>query len=349
MDLKETISLWDRLKQTDKPVVLYGMGNGADKILDELARRGLGAAGVFASDEFCRGQQFRGLPVMNYENARREFSQMVVLVAFGTQRADVISRVKMIAGEQELYIPDVPVVGGAVFDDSFLAEHRKELEAVYESLEDELSRRTFRNMLDYKISGKPAYLFDCECSIDSVYQEILQLTNEESYVDVGAYTGDTVREFLGHVKAYRHIYAVEPDEKNFRKLQKNTETLENISLFHLAAYQTTGEIAFGQRAGRNSAVCEAGEMTKADSLDHLLGTQNVSYIKFDVEGQELKALNGTRQIIKEQKPRLLVSAYHRNEDLYAIPLLIAQLRKDYKVYLRHYPCLPAWDTNFYFV
>ena len=34
MDLKETISLWNKLEDTKKPIVLYGMGNGADKILD---------------------------------------------------------------------------------------------------------------------------------------------------------------------------------------------------------------------------------------------------------------------------------------------------------------------------
>ena len=52
MDWKESVSLWQRLERARKPVMLYGMGNGADKILDELARRGIAAAGVFASDEF---------------------------------------------------------------------------------------------------------------------------------------------------------------------------------------------------------------------------------------------------------------------------------------------------------
>lgn len=47
--------VWTRLQAETRPVVLYGMGDGADKILDRFAQLGIAAAGVFASDEFVRG------------------------------------------------------------------------------------------------------------------------------------------------------------------------------------------------------------------------------------------------------------------------------------------------------
>ena len=56
-------NVWDALKNTKKPIVLYGMGNGADKVLDEFERRGITAAGVMASDDFVRYQDFRGFTV----------------------------------------------------------------------------------------------------------------------------------------------------------------------------------------------------------------------------------------------------------------------------------------------
>lgn len=350
MNLKETISLWNKLEDTEKPIVLYGMGNGADKILDELGRRNISAAGVFASDEFCRGQQFRGFQVVNYAQAKERFAEMVVLVAFGTQLPEVISRVKRIAEEQELYVPDVPVVGGRVFDSDFLDENIKRFEEAYGMLGDDFSRRTFCDMVDYKISGKPEYLFDCECSVDSVYSEVLSLTEHEAYVDVGAYTGDTVREFIGYAGGYDYIYAIEPDQKNFAKLLKNTQAYDRIDCFHLAAHEKQGNLGFSQRAGRNSACCgDCGGQVEANSLDSLLSGQRITYIKLDVEGQELAVLKGAGQIIRQQKPKLLVSAYHRNEDLFEIPQLLKRLREDYRVYLRHYPYIPAWDTNYYFV
>ena len=68
-----------------------------------------------------------------------------------------------------------------------------------------------------------------------------------------------------------------------------------------------------------------------------------------VEGVEREALEGCTEQIKAYKPKLAVSAYHRNEDLFAIPLQVKNLREDYKVYLRHHPYIPAWDTLYYFV
>ena len=46
----ENYSLWDRLAESKKPIVIYGTGNGADKIIDALERYGVKPAAVFASD-----------------------------------------------------------------------------------------------------------------------------------------------------------------------------------------------------------------------------------------------------------------------------------------------------------
>ena len=64
---------------------------------------------------------------------------------------------------------------------------------------------------------------------------------------------------------------------------------------------------------------------------------------------ETAALAGAAETIRKFKPKLLVAAYHRTEDLFAIPAQVLALRPDYRVYLRHFPQIPAWDTNFYFV
>ena len=96
-------------------------------------------------------------------------------------------------------------------------------------------------------------------------------------------------------------------------------------------------------------------MTKDDisiaqwALDDLTQGAPIHYLKLDVEGQEANALLGAQQTIQQYKPRMLVSAYHRSEDLFRLPLLIHQMRPDYRIYLRHHPYIPEWDTNFYFI
>ena len=70
-------------------------------------------------------------------------------------------------------------------------------------------------------------------------------------------------------------------------------------------------------------------------------------IKFDVEGCEKEAIEGAEKTIGRYKPKLILSLYHRTEDLLELPLKIKELNPDYKLYLRHHPYIPAWDTNLY--
>ncbi len=348
MKLMESVSLWKRLKETDKPIVLYGMGDGADKILDEMGRRSIAAAGVFASDEFCRGQKFRGFSVTTYAQKAEEFDDFIVLVAFGTQIPSVLERIQRIATERELYAPDVPVIGEGIFDKAYFEKHEAEITSAYKMLADEWSRRVFEHMINYKISGKPDYLFGCESDAREAFQDILNLSDEETYVDVGAYTGDTMQELIEYTGGYRKIFAVEPDKKNFAKLIKYAQGMRDVYCFHAAAHEEAGTMCFAARGGRNSAVGN-GETIRKETLDVLLKGERVTYIKYDVEGEERSALLGTKRILREQKPKLLVSAYHRNADLFSIPLLVKEIQPDYRVFLRHYPYIPAWDTNYYFV
>ena len=55
------------------------------------------------------------------------------------------------------------------------------------------------------------------------------------------------------------------------------------------------------------------------------------------------------ETIRRCRPKLLLAAYHRSEDLFALPQLVFSIRSDYQLYLRHHRQLPAWDVNFYFV
>ena len=59
--------LWQYLSRTEKPIVLYGMGDGADKIIAHLERCGLHISGVFASDERASHKQFAGFAVCTFD------------------------------------------------------------------------------------------------------------------------------------------------------------------------------------------------------------------------------------------------------------------------------------------
>ena len=82
-------------------------------------------------------------------------------------------------------------------------------------------------------------------------------------------------------------------------------------------------------------------------MDSILGGQTATLIKMDVEGFEREAIWGAAQTIAHYTPKLMVSLYHRNEDIFELPLLIKRLNPNYKLYVRHQLYIPAWETNLY--
>lgn len=342
-------TVWEKAKETDKKILLYGTGNGADKIIDELVRLGIGIDGVFAGDGFVRKRTFRGFSVMSYDEAVKYFGDFMVLVAFGSSRSEVIENIVRISDERELYSVDVPVYGDKIFNRSFYDEHREKILQVRSLLADEQSEKVFDNIVNFKLTGEINKLFGCETPVDEAYENILMLSDNEIYMDLGAFNGDTVLQFLKFAPKYKKIYAAEPDIKNFSKLVKNTSGMENIECLNCCITDSVGEISFSSHGGRNGAADSRGVPVKCETVDSLLGDNDVTFIKFDIEGLEAKALEGATETIKRCKPKMLVSCYHRSEDIFALPIKVMSIRSDYKVYIRHNPYIPAWDTQFYFI
>ena len=339
--------LWQYLKTAQKPIVLYGMGNGADKIIEVLNSYNIDFKGVFASDGFQRNKLFHGHKIESYSSLKEKYGDMIVLLCFGSALPDVMQNILKIASEQELYAPDVPVIAGKTFTLEYYLKNKKDLDRIYSLLADDVSKKTFENIINYKLSGKIHYLTDCEVSPDEPYQNFFKLSDNETFLDLGAYNGDTVLEFALKVNSYKKIVAVEPDKKTFRKLTANTEHLKNISLINACVSNKCGTINFAMSAGRNSSISKDGTPTECISVDSL--NLEPTYIKMDVEGEEVAAISGAKNTILKSKPKMLISAYHRTDDFLTIPKAVLDIRDDYKIYLRHYPYLPAWDTNFYFV
>ncbi len=342
------MDLWNHLQKAKKPIVLYGMGDGCDKILSVCEKKGIPISGIFASDEFVRGQRHQGFPVMRYREAKETFGDMIVLLAFGVFREEMLERIRSISQETEFYAPEVPLFGGGIFDEEYYHLHQRELEEVAEMLSDETSRKVFSHLLSFKLTGKITPLFAAETKKAEDLLSLVPFSPGDVYVDVGAYDGDTVLEWDRIHPDRGEILALEPNPKTFSKLMTNCAHLPAFRAYPLAAWNQRESLTFGGRSGRSTAVRPDGSVVvDGERLDRIC--QRADFIKFDVEGAEKEAISGAEALIRDQAPTLCVSAYHRTEDLFALPLQIKTLQPRYRVYLRHNPYVPAWDTQFYFV
>ncbi len=347
--ITETNDVWQNMRACGLPLVLYGMGNGADAILDKMAAEGLAASAIFASDEFVRGQSFRGFTVEHYSDIKARLGDFAVVIAFASELPEVLARFKELAAEHIVFAPHLPLyVGSKTVDKAWLTKYAARLQNVYERLADDKSRQVFAAVLNYKLSGKPQYLWQCETVRFDDLQQLFALGSEESCLDLGAYDGDTVREFLKLTGGnYKKITAVEADRRNYRKLCAKIGALKNVQLIEAAVWNEDTELDFSDSGGRQSTLINAHKRkVRALRMDGVLGGDSVSYIKMDVEGAEKEALLGLRQHIGRDKPKMFIAAYHYDNDFFELPELIWQLNPYYKIYLRKHPYVPAWEMNF---
>lgn len=172
--------------------------------------------------------------------------------------------------------------------------------------------------------------------------------DEETFVDAGAYNGDTIRDFLSWIgdKKYK-VYSIEP-LADMCEVIKN-KNISNVSVFNYAAWNKKEKLFFDERSRGSSVKMNENISTLwGNTIDAIVGDDNVSFIKMDIEGAELKALEGAKETILRCFPKLAICIYHKAEDIYEIGNYILGLNPRYKFYIRHYTAY-KWETVLYAV
>ena len=377
--------LWHYLKTASdggRPILLYGMGNGADKIITVCDAYGIPVSDVFASDGFVRGHSFHGKVVLSFTQACEKYggSNMIVLLSFASSRPDVLEAIDRVAATCEMYIPDVPVCGTDLFNTAFYEAHRHEIDTARALFADEESRRVYDGIIEYKLTGRMDILRATESAPADAYKNILHAEDFLTSADLGAYNGDSIRDLRQYAPDLQNVIAFEPDRRNFRKLTEYGTALReagdplNLHAIQAGAWSHTATLTFHGSGNRNAGLTDSSQeaqgnilpstadnpyfgktaevpVTSLDAVcEELLDADTpMDYIKYDVEGAETEALLGSRRIIERDAPALLVSAYHRSADLFRLPILVHELNPAYKLYLRRMAGVPAWDINLYAV
>ena len=230
-----------------------------------------------------------------------------------------------------------------------LFEHIGEYAWLYERLEDYRSKKTLYSILsnwyryDFTSTAQTKeYMYDDYFDLD-----VVSCTPEEVVVDLGAYTGDTVKSYIRNYgeDCYRRIYCYEITPDSFGKLQKNLAGLRDIELRLKGVADMPGRLSLSpnEYASANRLLPDSEGEVEVTTLD-LDIEEPVTLIKADIEGMEQRALAGARGHILNDHPKLLISVYHSNEDLWQIPQIIHEISRDYRFYLR-YRGSPIYPTE----
>jgi len=222
-----------------------------------------------------------------------------------------------------------------------LDEVAEKLERVRSLLADERSIQVFDAILDRLLdAGSAPGLMAKVCEGNQYFPpDLIRLKPDESFVDAGAFTGDTVTDFLGRTGGnFGSIHCFELNSSNFQVLQSTVAALPGrgkIFLHPEGLWSEPLDITYSVELSQSTI--GAGEARgHVDRLDDLIGNARVTFLKMDIEGAELKALEGAKISILANRPKLAICVYHHFKDLWEIPLFIKGLVPEYRVFLRHH-------------
>lgn len=229
-----------------------------------------------------------------------------------------------------------------------LHEHADEWERINESLADETSRRTFVDIVRFRLTCDPNYMSNYTVRVQDQYFEDFMHFHDEVFVDAGGYDGDTSEGFAQRYPDYRKIIFFEPSPRNMQAARRRLSGYRDIDYRTAGLSDEPGTLGFNEGAGSASAVASTATTTiHVDTLDAAVA-EPVTFIKMDLEGWELKALQGSKRHIAHNRPKLAIAAYHDSPDFRLIHRFINGFGHDYRCYLRHYT--QGWsETIMFFV
>jgi len=330
-----------KLTETHRYVVFYGCGAILSSIVDTwLEYVGRPIDYCCDSDPAKWGKSFCGARCLSPQELIEIKHECVVFVTVGKFRP-VFDFLKYEGFPAVSLIYKYDLVASAFLDAQDDQEVAGQLCLARALFSDEKSHQVFDTILKRVLGGDANIdLMPSICdSLQYFAQDVVKVSEDECYVDIGAYDGDTIGYFINAVKGrFESIHAFELDPINFRQLETNVRNMhgsDRIKIFNFGIWDHECDINFS--VGKSQSTVGVGACSAhVVPLDSILAGQRVSFIKMDIEGAEPNALRGGEAVISTQKPKLAVCVYHHVSHLWEIPIYISKILPKHKLFLRHY-------------
>jgi len=217
-------------------------------------------------------------------------------------------------------------------------ERRDKMLAVMQMLADKPSQRTLASIVRARLEGDSG--FHDISGFKEYAHPVVHAEPDDTVIDLGAFDGDVSKMFARQVGKKGRIYALEPDTKNFVALSKEAQRWENLVPLCVGGWSDDDVLKFDQGDGPSSKISKDGTTSIAvTAVDHLVKIHRipkVDIIKFDVEGAEAEAIKGAAETIRTHRPKLMVSIYHKYDDIFTLPELLRPMLPRYRFYLGHH-------------
>lgn len=310
----------------------------------------------YVVDDFTEETEFKGLKIIN----SRDIPQNCVVVncsysiySWTAHKVLLQSQAKAVVSYALMSsLFDLPALSFSLETYNAVKSQLTEFKNIHDRLISEESRQLFLDVLSFRVSGDNSKDYGFKVKIEQQYfEDFLLCSDQEIFVDGGAFTGDTAQgfiDFVGGESHYKSIYLFEPDFMNLQNAKENLRSYANVHYIQKGLSDCQSEAFFNNLNESFSAVSDSGDSKiELTTIDDIVD-ERATFIKLDVEGYDLLALKGAKQQILENHPKLAVSVYHNPEHFWLVPEFVFSLRDDYDLELRHYT--EGWsETIMYFI
>ena len=164
-------------------------------------------------------------------------------------------------------------------------------------------------------------------------------------VDGGGCLGDTALYAACRAKETGQVFCFEFDSDNLVSINGNLDLnpgmKSRIHVMPFALWDRSGEAVGVDGEGPSTRITAQtdGRSVQSMAIDDLITrgmVDRIDFIKLDIEGAELRALKGAEMVLRKYRPRLAISVYHQEKDMWEIPMWIHGLGLDYRLYLDHF-------------
>lgn len=336
------------LEDETLPLILWGAGDVASAVKAYLERNHIFLSAVW--EDNSTQQSFDGLPVFSLEDIKEKYHKFNVILGHSHYNLGDMVLKKEEQISKLFYFVSIFYDQYKNIPYKFVKENIDKYYATYQMLADIESRNAMLAYLNARINNNINYIQRCVKYEQTFFKnDIYEIGDDENYVDIGAFDGDTIRQFIAQCDAnYQNIYAFEPEEENFNKLKNYIEAskLPRLFSYHIGTWFKKDILSFQGEQDKRSTITEKKGKTQifVDALDNLINGKTVSLIKINFYQGVLETLMGAKKIIACNRPKLAIVVGFDEWALIKIPEFINSNFPQYKMYLRYNRCMPACLT-----
>ena len=300
------------LKREAMPVVMWGAGSLAQSVYKMLKKNGVNLSAVLV-DGINSGENlfFRDVPIVSPQEFRLKYDKVNLVMGHSRYNLSQMIKEEYANVNNVFYFCNICYEQYDKISYQEIVDNVEEYLYAYSELEDELSKKCLVAYLNSRMNDDVKYIYNCMEGDNCYFSNDLFCCDEkEHFLDLGAYTGDTIAEFLSFTKnTYDEIIAFEPEEESFSTLKKyvQNQKLKNVKLYKLGCYNEETRVFFDKKEEGSGITTKEGDtFIDVIDLDSCLENREITVVKLNYLYGVRETLEGMKKLLEKNIPKVAI-------------------------------------------